>query len=149
MCKFLRGITCATGCKWSPSKPAAVSPNWSGCIVWKACNRNCRSSLVQFSVFFWLHGPDLQTLDTDDDASEVFELHVFKAQKISANAGHPKAGDYNAVTKELEIKSPVHRTGKKPDWDQTGPEKTWLSVAIWPFHKKENRKKPMKLNRFE
>ena len=49
----------------------------------------------------------------------------------------------------LGIKSPVHRTGKKLDWDRTGPEKTRLSVAVQPFHEKENRKKPMKPNRFE
>ena len=41
----------------------------------------------------------------------------------------------------IGIKSPVHRTRKKPDWDQTGPEKTGLSVAVRPFHEKENWKK--------
>ena len=67
MCKFLRGITCATGCNRSPLRLVAISPSRSGCVVWKACNCNCQSSPnqsgpVQFSVFFWLHGPDLQTL---------------------------------------------------------------------------------------
>jgi hypothetical protein len=36
--------------------------------------------------------------DTDDE--DVFQAHISKAQKISANSGHPKAPDYESATKE-------------------------------------------------
>ena len=52
-----------------------------------------------------------------------------------------KTKNWTGPDQLVGIKSPVHRTKKKPDWDQTGPEKTRLSVAVQPFHEKENRKK--------
>jgi hypothetical protein len=37
--------------------------------------------------------------DTDDE--DVFQAHISKAQKISANSGRPKAADYESATKEI------------------------------------------------
>ena len=78
----------------------------------------------------------------------VVEQSGFKYELISfySRTDHVP---FDTLWAPLGIKSPVHRTGKKPDWDQTGLEKTRLSVAVWPFHEKENRKKPVKSNRFE
>lgn len=36
----------------------------------------------------------------DTDNEDVFQAHISKAQKISANSGHPKAPDYESATKE-------------------------------------------------
>ena len=44
-----------------------------------------------------------------------------------------KVGDIDAEGNTLlriVFKSPVHRTGKRPDLDRTGPKKTGLSVAV-------------------
>ena len=38
--------------------------------------------------------------DTDDN-NKVFEVHIFKAQKITSNIGCPKAADYEAAAREV------------------------------------------------
>ena len=55
-------LKCANFKGYYFAQPVAIGLNRSGCVVWKACNHNHRSSPVQFLVFFRLHGPDLQTL---------------------------------------------------------------------------------------
>ena len=52
MCAFLRGTTCTTGCLQNQLQPVQISP----VALFETAGP------VQFSVFFWLHGLDLQTL---------------------------------------------------------------------------------------
>lgn len=45
--------------------------------------------------------PRIKREHVNSDDEDVFEAHVAKAQKISANAGRPKAGDYESSAKEV------------------------------------------------
>ena len=65
-CPYLKGV--------SRRQPVCAEPVQTGSVqisftILKARNRNVRSGPnrsgpVQFSVFLWLHGPDLRTLDS-------------------------------------------------------------------------------------
>ena len=45
--------------------------------------------------------PQTKREHDDSDDEKLFDVHISKAQKISANAGRPKAADYESSAKEL------------------------------------------------